>query len=90
MNLADYYISHYYAARCYARDYLKQIADGDESLLKAAEAYEKSALLLKPLWDFHSGNENIDAERLKLFAEMIRKAKTVEGHEIHHIKEYLE
>ena len=57
-NFACYYAGHYYSARCYARDYLKQIAQNDKNLQEATVAYERVADSLRPLWLYFSERKN--------------------------------
>ena len=40
LKFADYYAACFYGARCYARDYLNIIANGNRHLNRAAACYE--------------------------------------------------
>jgi hypothetical protein len=88
-NRAKYYAAHHYSARCYARDYLKQISDKDEYLKKAATAYIHVASFLKPIWDCFSKKENLNAEFLRSLADHIRQAKTAEEEGLDFLKKYI-
>jgi len=89
-GFAKYYAGHYFAARAYARDYLSQIADGNETLLKAASAYGRAASFLKPAWHRFSAEEKPSDDVLASLAQSIRKAKTAEEEGIALVREYLE
>ncbi len=52
ISFAEYYARHYYSARCYARDYLKTIADGNKLLGDASISYGTVAGHLKPVWEY--------------------------------------
>ncbi len=86
---AAYYAGHYYSARCYARDYLKAIADGSEMLHQASLSYEKVASFLKPVWDYSSKRKKPKHENLSSLAQSIKDAKTAEEEGIDSIREYL-
>jgi hypothetical protein len=88
-NFAAYYAGHYYSARCYARDYLKSIANADDLLIKAASCYETVASYLKPVWDYFSVAGQADAQSLSLLSASIKQAKIAEAAGINLIKEYL-
>jgi len=89
-EFAAYYAGHYYSARCYARDYLRSIAEGDVLLLKAADAYEKVAGFLKPLWDHFRTSNTLENTVLSMLAENIRKAKAAEEEGIGFLKQYIQ
>ena len=86
---SKYYAGHHYSARCYARDYLKTIADGNDSLKKASSSYAQVASCLKPLWDHFSENRKNDVQTLRSFSQNIKEAKLAEEEGIGHIIEYL-
>jgi len=88
-NHAAYYAAHYYSARCYARDYLKSIANGNAALRRAAASYEDVASLLKRVWDHAVALTTPDGTALSRAAENIRSAKTAEQEGISHIREYV-
>jgi hypothetical protein len=88
-NYAAYYANHFYSARCYARDYLKIIANGDGLLTKAASCYERVSKLLKPIWYHMAINRNLHADTLGFLAQNIKEAKQSEEEGIQHIKAYL-
>ncbi len=89
VRFSAYYTGHTYSARCYARDYLKSIANGDPNLEKAALSYEKTAASLKPVWELFSNGKELSEEALTAAAQNIRSAKINEEHGIGFIKEYL-
>ena len=86
---AQYYSGHYYSARCYARDFLKQIAHKDKNLVKASISYGHVADFLKPLWLYFSETKSPDGNLLKSFAQNIENAKNSEKEGIDLIKKYL-
>lgn len=89
---AGYYAGHYYGARCYARDYLKSIADGAQDLEEAAASYERVASFLKPLWDHFPRPQNTQRPSdaiLRSLADSIRKAKAAEEEGIEQLKRYI-
>lgn len=88
-NFARYYAGHYYSARCYAREFLKSIANKNEALSQAAACYEKVASLLMVLWEFFYQENNIDADIIYTFSENIKSARTLEEKGINFIKDYL-
>lgn len=89
ISFARYYAGHYYSARCYAREYIKQISDNNEYLKEAASKYEQVANHLKPLWLFFSKRKMPNSSDLKSFAQNVKKARLVEEEGIELIKKYL-
>jgi hypothetical protein len=87
--LASFYAGHYYSARCYARDFLKQIAQDNKNLQKASLAYGRVADFLKPLWLYFSERKKPDSKLLKSFAQNIDHARKSEEEGIAFIKKYL-
>ncbi|NIM95886.1 MAG: hypothetical protein GTO18_19475 [Anaerolineales bacterium] len=87
---ADYYASHWYSARCYARDYVESISDGDRNLREAFSSYKEVASRLEPVWKYFSEASQPETEDLKIMAQNIRSAKSAEEKGISQIKEYLE
>ena len=88
-NFASYYAGHHYSARCYARDYLRTIANGNKNLQQAAQAYATVAACLKPIWECFPEQKNPSAKLLSDFARNIRNAKKAEEEGIGFIKKYL-
>ncbi len=87
---ANYYAAHYYSARCYARDYLKAIADGDPHLTAAAECYGRVAASLKTVWEQARNMKSFeDAAPLHAIAQAIRDAGNAEKEGIAAIKAFL-
>ena len=89
LGFASYYAGHYYSARCYARDYLSQIAEGNKHLQKASFAYGRVAHFLKPLWVYFSEKKKPESNVLKSFAQNINNAKNSEEEGIELIKKFL-
>ena len=83
------YADHYYSARCYARDYLRFIADGNVMLQKASLSYERAASSLKPVWDCFFNGKELTGEVLLSLAASIKSAKAAEEEGINYIKEYI-
>jgi hypothetical protein len=80
-RFARYYGAVHYGARCYARDYLSVLADGDADLKEAASAYSTVATALRPVWT-HAltlGEEAPTPDDLAGLAQRIRDAKTAEA-----------
>jgi hypothetical protein len=84
------YANHHYSARCYARDYLKMIAAGDESLKKAASCYETVAALLRPVWYDMVINKNLDADAVRSSAQKVKEARAAEEEGVRYIKAFLQ
>jgi hypothetical protein len=88
-RFALYYAGHYYSARCYARDYLNAISNGNKMLRKAALSYEKVASFLKPVWERFANKKKPEVKTLNYLAQNVRSAKVAEEEGIKSIKEYL-
>jgi hypothetical protein len=86
---SNYYSSHYASARCYARDYMKMISNGNSQLTKAADAYEIVASLLKAVWKMSPGEKNIPADELQIISKHIWDARRAEEEGVNFIKDYL-
>jgi len=84
-----YYTSHYVSARCYAKEYLKTIADGSELLLEAATHYERVVEQLKPAFVFFLKKESPEPESLTTFASQVRAARDAEEQAIDCIRKHL-
>jgi hypothetical protein len=84
-----YYADVHYSARCYARDYLRELATEDPGLQSVASCYEEVASCLKPVWDRSPEVPRPDAELLRSLADSIRSARVAEEQGIARIKEYL-
>lgn len=89
LRFAEYYAGCYYGARCYARDYLKMIADGDKHLSEAAACYEEVATCLRVVWKCFVKRQWPKAETFKELAQSIRDAKTAEKRAVALVKECL-
>lgn len=88
-GFAAYNASHFYSARCYARDFLGAIADQEESLRRAETHYGEVASCLRPVWQSATNVEEPGAEDLSQMAEMIRSAKSAEENAVACLREYL-
>lgn len=91
-DFATYYAGHHYSARCYAREYLKSIAKGNDLITQSASCYEMVSSSLKTVWDYFSQNQQVDANLLYALSESIKsikRAKIAEEDGINFIKEYL-
>ena len=84
-----FYAEHYYSARCYARDYLRQIAEDNINLRKASIAYGHAADFLKPLWIYFTERKNPESTLINSFVRNIDNAKKSEEDGIAFIKKYL-
>jgi hypothetical protein len=90
MHFSEYYAGHHFSARCYARDYLKSIANDNETIHKASQSYEKVASRLKPIWDRFLNKKKPDVETLRSFSQNIKDAKLSEVEGIGHLKDYIQ
>ncbi len=88
-KFASYYAGHYYSARCYAREYLKSIANGNDWLGKAGSSYKTVASSLKPVWEYFSQDRQINASALVSLSENIKSARSSEERGIDFIRQYL-
>ena len=88
-SYAEYYASHYYSARCYARDFLDEIKGDNVNLEKAFQAYKKVADFLKPVREQTPRVNNRGIELLSSHAESIRNAKKADEEGVGYIKDYL-
>jgi hypothetical protein len=86
---AGYYASHYYSARCYAREYLRAVAGGNESLGRASRCYEVTASSLRPVWEFFSGKSEPHEHELLSLSARIAEARAAEKEGIELIRTYL-
>jgi hypothetical protein len=86
---AGYYARHYYSARCYAREYLRTIADGEDDLHNASRAYGLVAASLRPIWEAFPRTRKPSAELVSSLAASLRSAKAAEQQGLEHIREYL-
>ncbi len=89
LMFAEYSAGCLYGSRCYARDYLRKIADGDNHLAKAAACYEKVAACLRPVWECFQKRQWPEAEVFQRLGQDIRHAKEVEEKGVEFIKMYL-
>ena len=90
LMFAEYFAGCLYGSRCYARDYLKMIADGNNHLAEAAGYYEKVAVCLRPVWECFLERQWLQAEVFKKLGQNIKDAKEVEKKGIESIKMYLD
>lgn len=89
LKFAGCYAECHCGARCYARDYLKAIADGDRHLGEAAACYKEVATHLRPVWECFTGQKWPRAETFQELAGCIRDAMEAEEQGITLIKTYL-
>lgn len=83
------YAEIYYSARCYARDYMNSIAGDNSYLVEAGQHYEHVAKNLKPIYEHFLNEIPVSAADLKIFAELIRRAKFEEEKAITALEKYL-
>jgi hypothetical protein len=89
-EFSEYYASLFAAGRCYARDFLASIADGDETLLAASAAYARAAKALMTLWEaFKVDKQPADDVRRRL-VDALRNAKRDEEKAIRQVRAYVE
>ena len=88
-ELARYHAGHHYSARCYARDYLRELATDDPRLQEAADSYSDVASCLRPVWEQSPEVPRPDDELLRSLADSIRSARVAEAQGIERIEEYL-
>jgi hypothetical protein len=86
---AEYYAAHHYSARCYGRNYLKQISEGNKYLESAATAYTHVAVSLKPVWDCFAEKKKLNVELLRSLADHIRQAKIAEEEGLNFLRKYI-
>jgi hypothetical protein len=84
-----YYADVHYSARCYARDYLRELAADDGALQEAASCYEQVASCLRPVWEQSPEVPRPDAELLRELADALRSTRVAEENGVTRIKEYL-
>ena len=88
-RFARFYAGHHYAARCYARDYLRAVADGDDHLIEAAAVFSDVAASLRPVWECGYRTLELGVEILDSLAEAIRDAGLAERRGIELIRLHL-
>lgn len=89
-GFARYYAAHYYSARCYARDYLAKISDGNDLLEIASQAYRNTADNLRQAMEKSPQVKNPDRQLLESIAENIITAKNSEAEALEYIEKYLD
>jgi len=89
VSFARYYSSHYASARCYARDYLNQISDGNNDLIQAADSYKKVADCLLEVWKQSPDRIDPEINLLRSISQNIKDTKSSEEEGIAYIKKYL-
>jgi hypothetical protein len=90
LRFAEYYAACAYGARCYARDYLKTIANDDAYLKEATACYIEVAQCLQPVWECFAKKQWPEADMFLKLGQDIRNAKKAEKKGIKSIKEYLD
>ena len=78
LAFAEYYAGSIYEARCYAREYLNMIANGDEPLKKAVACYAEVAQCLQPVWECFAKKQWPEADMFLKLGQDIRNAKESE------------
>jgi hypothetical protein len=86
---AGYYAAIHYSARCYARDYIAALADGDEKLEGAARAYAEVASCLRSVWKAFPGERKPGADLLASLADDIGSARLAEEAAVNYLREYV-
>ena len=86
---SKYYAAHYYSARCYAREYLAQIAGGDDLLTLASQAYKGVADCLREVWVNTPSVKSPDKDLLTAISENIKAARFSEEEALEYIERYL-
>ncbi len=76
---AQYYASHYYGARAYAREFLNDIAGRNPVLHQAASCYGTVAERLEPVWRNSPKSKNPNPRILRELALAIREARDAEA-----------
>lgn len=78
------YAATFYSARCYAREWLRQVAEGQEplvdagALLAAAETYDWVAGLLRAVWLAFAAEAQTGVEARVKLAQTLLKARDLE------------
>jgi hypothetical protein len=75
---AEYYAAHYYSARCYAREFLNNIAGRNPILHQAASCYGTVAERLEPVWKNSPKTISPNPSILRELALAVREAKEAE------------
>ena len=86
---AGYYARINGGARCYARDWLEQIAGSESHLTRAAGIYARIADCLRPLWEIFPAEHDPDPDLLQELAAKIREAGRLEEQGIGLIRAHL-
>ena len=86
---AHYYASNSYSVRCYARDYLQMIANGNNLILKSAACYRNVAIALGSVWDRLTEKKPLDSDSMRSISRSIKEAEASEEKGIHYIKDFL-
>ena len=84
-----YHAAHHYSARCYAREYLNKIADGNPVLKEAADCYSRVAGFLKPVYETFKSKALPDEPTFLGLADTVSQAKEAEERGIGYIRQYL-
>ena len=86
---SKYYAGHHYSARCYARDYLKSIAEINDNLLKASDSFGMAAAELRNIWQISSRGEFAGCDQIDSMVKSLNNAHDFEARGIEFIKNYL-
>ncbi|MEW5794963.1 MAG: hypothetical protein AB1772_01255 [Candidatus Zixiibacteriota bacterium] len=86
---ARYYASHYFSARCYAREFLASIAGDISDLVRATKCFADTAVCLRPVWNDSPRSRDAESVVLKTLSSAVRDAKAAESEGIEYIRNYL-
>jgi len=86
-TFAEYYAAHYYGARCYAREFLNDVAGRNPLLHQAASCYGMVTERLEPVWKNSPKSKTANPSILRELALAVREAKTAEAEGIAFLQE---
>jgi len=89
-TFAQYNAGHYYGARCYAREFLNNIAGRNAVLHRAASCYGSVASSLEPVWKNSPKSKKADPKILIELSLAIKEAKAAEEEGIAFLREYVQ
>ena len=86
-SAAEYYAAHYYGARCYAREFLNNVAGRNPLLHQAASCYGTVAERLEPVWKNSPKSIATSPSILRELALAIREARDAEAEGVAFLRE---
>lgn len=89
-GFAKYYAEHYYSARRYAGEYLRNLMGRDILIAKASQGFSEIAESLKSVWELTPEKPDTEIERITLIKNHLKKAKRKETACIALLEQYLE